>query len=75
MSCRRCGSNVRKGYNTEIAIHCPGTEGLNKPAVWVFPTMMICHSCGFVEFELPQQQLSQLKLDSCATPRGNGQPA
>jgi len=69
MSCKRCGSNAQKGYTAEIAIHFPGKEGLTKPLVRTFPTMAVCHTCGFVEFDLPQQQLSQLKSDDCPTHR------
>jgi hypothetical protein len=64
---------VLKDYNGEIAIHFPGIEGLEKSPAWVFPTLTVCLACGFVEFELPEEQLSQLKTDGFPT-QGDRQP-
>jgi len=61
MSCKRCVSERLKDFNGEIAIHFPGWEGLNKAHVWAFPDLTVCMDCGFVEFELLDLQLAQLK--------------
>jgi hypothetical protein len=47
-------------FNGEIAIHFPGLEGLDKPIVWVFPKVLVCLSCGFTEFAIPETELRQL---------------
>lgn len=50
-----------KPFTAEVAIHFPGWDGLEKPNVLVFPKLMVCLGCGFVEFMLPARQLQQLK--------------
>jgi hypothetical protein len=47
MACKKCLSGNFKTFNGEIAIHFPGLEGLSKPIVWVFPTVLVCLECGF----------------------------
>jgi hypothetical protein len=44
----------------EIAIHFPGPENVDKPAVLVFPELVICFDCGNVEFLLPEEELRPL---------------
>ena len=61
MTCMRCGSDGQKNFNGEVAIHFPGTEGLDKLIVWVFPKLMICLRCGVAEFVVPADQIEQLK--------------
>jgi hypothetical protein len=67
MSCKRCSSaNLKEDFTGEIAIHFRGLAGLNKPIVWVFPQLVICLDCGFAEFEVPDEQLQQLREESQA---------
>jgi hypothetical protein len=61
MSCKRCASKKLKDFTAEMAIHFPGLRGLSKPHVWAFPKLLVCMDCGFVEFELLAEQLTQLK--------------
>ena len=61
MSCRRCSSDGLKTFGGELAIHFPGLEGLDKPIVLAFPKLMTCLNCGFVEFDLLDEQIEQLK--------------
>lgn len=63
MTCRRCASHVLNEFSAELAIHFPGWEGLEKPAVWAFPRLTVCLDCGLVDFELPPEQLAQLIQD------------
>ena len=61
MSCNSCQSVNHRTFNGEIAIHFPGLKGLNKPIVWVFPTLLACLDCGFTEFTIPNVELRQLR--------------
>lgn len=63
MSCKQCASDYLKDFGGEVAIHFPGRDGLNKPIVWVFPKLMTCLDCGFVEFVLPEEEREQLRYD------------
>ena len=60
-SCTSCQSEIRKTFTSEIAIHFPGIEGLNKPIVWVFPTISVCLDCGRAQFMVPERELKVLR--------------
>jgi hypothetical protein len=60
MACKQCSSDHHSTFSTEMNIHFPGREGLDKPTVWVFPKVVICLSCGFAEFVLPRNDLHAL---------------
>ena len=55
MICRHCESG-RKSFTSEIAIHFPGLDGLNKPLVRVFPEVKVCLNCGMAEFVVPEEE-------------------
>jgi hypothetical protein len=60
MPCKTCGSIEVKKFNTEINLHFPGYEGLEKPTVFVFPEVVVCLDCGFAEFTVPETELRSL---------------
>jgi hypothetical protein len=60
VACRRCSSEKQEKFNTEMNIHFPGREGLDKPTVWVFPQVTVCLDCGFAEFSVPETELRTL---------------
>lgn len=60
MACPSCRSNRQSVFPTELNIHFPGREGLDKPTVWVFPQMLICLRCGFTQFVIPEAEVCQL---------------
>ena len=60
MNCRSCGSRNRREFGAEINIHFPGLEGLDKPAVLVFPKLVVCLDCGFTQFTLPETEVGYL---------------
>lgn len=64
MSCRSCGSENQTDFGTEINIHFSGMQNLDKPAVLVFPKLVVCLDCGFVEFTLPETELRLLGKDA-----------
>ena len=59
--CKFCQSSNRRAFDAEIAIHFPGLDGLDKAAVWVFPSISVCLNCGVSEFTVPKQELQGLK--------------
>lgn len=60
MTCKSCGSERWRRFNSEIAIHFPGLEGLDKPVVLVFPKITVCLDCGFTEFQIDGKELRTL---------------
>jgi hypothetical protein len=66
MFCKSCRSNQQKTFMAEIAIHFPGPENVDKPAVLVFPELLICFDCGNVEFLLPEEELRRLGKSEAA---------
>jgi len=61
MACRSCGSEKQSKFGAEMIIHFPGHEGLDKPAVWVFPELVICFACGLTLFRTPEAELRVLE--------------
>jgi hypothetical protein len=60
MACRSCGSETQTEFGAEINIHFPGRKGLDKPAVLVFPKLVVCLDCGFTQFTFPETELRYL---------------
>jgi len=60
MICPRCNLESRY-FPSEIAIHFPGLDGLNKPVVHVFPQICICVGCGNAEFVVPEPERKVLR--------------
>jgi hypothetical protein len=58
--CRRCNSNQTTCLGAEVNIHFAGLVGLDRPAVLVFPQLVVCLQCGFVEFDLDQEDIPLL---------------
>ena len=54
----------RHSYRAQRAslmiVHFPGLEGLDMPAIWVFPKLLDCMDCGFTEFAIPETELVSL---------------
>ncbi len=57
MACISCGSDEQTDFGAEVNIHFPGREGLDKPSVLVFPTLVVCFGCGLTRFALPEAEL------------------
>jgi hypothetical protein len=60
VSCRRCDSDRRVELGAEVNIHPAGLSALDEPALLVFPTLIACLNCGFVEFNLSEDELTKL---------------
>jgi hypothetical protein len=50
----------------EMAIHLPGLQDIDKPAVWVFSGVVVCLDCGNAEFAVPEAELRQLAKGDAA---------
>lgn len=61
MACTSCGSEKQAEFGAETKIHVPGLKGIDKPAVWVFPSLTVCFSCGVALFVLPEAELRVLQ--------------
>ena len=60
MACKSCKSDNQREFGAEINIHFPGREALDKPAVFVFPKLLLCLRCGFTEFTITEAELNRL---------------
>ena len=60
MACRSCESENQTEFGAEIDIQLPGRKDLDKPAVLVFPKLMVCLDCGFTEFAIAETELRLL---------------
>ena len=60
MPCKSCHSRNQQQFPAEINIHFPGIKGLDKPTVWVFPTISVCMDCGGAQFTIPDRERKQL---------------
>jgi hypothetical protein len=63
MQFKTCGSHNRTEFNAEINVHFPGLKNLDKPAVLVFPKLLLCLDCGLTESTLRENELLLLATD------------
>jgi hypothetical protein len=66
MPCESCGSTNQSKFTAEIGIHFPGLKNIDKPAVWVFPEIVVCLECGTAQFTLLETELRQLARGDAA---------
>ena len=58
MACKSCQADNQIIFPSEIAIHFPGgIEALTKGQVLVLPQLLVCLTCGFTEFSIPEAEL------------------
>jgi hypothetical protein len=67
MACTLCASDNQAKFTAEMNIHSTGLRNLDKPSVWVFPELLICLDCGFLQFAVP---LAELELLARVAPEG-----
>jgi hypothetical protein len=66
MPCKLCHSVQQGSFPTEVNIHFPGRQNLDKPSVLLFPTVIVCLVCGFSEFIVPEGELRLLAKGTTA---------
>jgi len=69
MSCLSCRSSNQAEFPTEMLIHFGGLKNLDKPGVLVFPTLLVCLDCGFVQSTVPAAELASLAAGSPTSER------
>jgi len=57
MRCKCCGSADRCKLAAEVCIHFPGLSQIDKSAVFLFPELTVCVTCGIAEFLVPETEL------------------
>jgi len=60
MTCRSCRSVNQAEFPAELLIHFGGLKNLDKPGVLVFPKLLVCLDCGFLQSTVPAPQLASL---------------
>ena len=61
MSCRLCRSNNQESFDGEVVLYLPKLVDVDKPPFPVFPKVLVCLDCGFIEGKLSDGDLGQLK--------------
>jgi hypothetical protein len=67
MSCPSCSSKKQAEFSAEMLIHFVGFKNLDKPAVWLFPTLLVCLDCGFLQSTVPAPELTSLAVGTSET--------
>jgi hypothetical protein len=65
--CRSCGLKNQAEFSSEINVHFPHLQDLDKPAILVFPKIVVCLDCGFTEFTIPEAELRRLRQSGTAS--------
>jgi hypothetical protein len=60
MSCPACSSGNLVEFSAEGIVHLSGLKNLDKPAVLVFPKLLVCVSCGLSQFTVPETEMALL---------------
>jgi len=50
-----------------MAIHHPGIENIDTPALFIFPELVLCLVCGFAEFSVNKNELRFLQKGKAAS--------
>jgi hypothetical protein len=71
--CPLCRSHNQADFSSEILIHFTGFTNLDKPGVWVFPILLVCLDCGFLQSKVPASELKRLAAGTSTTARAAGE--
>jgi hypothetical protein len=61
MLCKSCSSGNLRNFPTEIAVHL---KDIGRPHVFVFPEILVCLNCGFIESVIEKDKLEALAKDA-----------
>jgi hypothetical protein len=59
--CKACASSELTELDAEICIHFPGLKGLNVEPFFVFPILILCLDCGFIQSTLSDKELKRVR--------------
>jgi hypothetical protein len=71
MLCKSCGSVIQRKFKAEMGVRSSELRNLAKPAVWVFPELIVCLDCGATEFTVPKTELRLLAETEVAVARNS----
>jgi len=60
MLCLSCRSNNQVEFPAELLVHFGGRKNWEKPGVWLFPRLLVCLDCGFLQSTVPAPELESL---------------
>ena len=63
MPCSACGSENKRKFASEIAIHLKQATDELTPPVLAFPQLAICMDCGFMEGRIDKNDLPYLACE------------
>jgi hypothetical protein len=66
MSCPECALSNQAEFSAEMVVHSSGLKNIDRPAVYVFPKILVCLDCGSARFIVPKSELASL-ADSVPT--------
>jgi hypothetical protein len=49
---KSCTSSKLVRFDAEMCLHFPGLSGSNETPIFIFPKLVICADCGFMESNL-----------------------
>ena len=62
--CESCDSDNLHRFGGELAIHFSGPQNIDRPAVVLFPELVVCLACGNSQFTIPETELRSLAANA-----------
>ena len=60
--CKLCASFNLIEFSAEVGLHVPGLKGIKNDPIFVFPRVLVCSACGFMESNLSVEDLRFLRV-------------
>ena len=60
--CNACPSFELIEISSEVCLHFPGLKGLKVEPIFVYPKIVVCTECGFVQLRLSDRELEKVKV-------------
>lgn len=74
MSCPSCASSNQSEFPVEMIIHLTGLKNVNNLGVLLFPRLLVCLDCGFLQYNVPESELPLLGRRSSKREASDGRP-
>jgi hypothetical protein len=56
-----------------MVIHLTGLKNVNNPGVLLFPSLLVCLDCGFLQYKVPASELPLLERGSSKSEYSTGE--